>query len=158
MAKFDYENKNKIKYFKPLDIVFYLVILIIITVLLCVFLIPKNENTLEKVEIYKGNNLIYCYDYESKMGNTNSLANKLLIEEYDKNNIHYVKIIENENFNIVEIGNDYAKMGDANCSHLKLCVNNFSPIKKGGDVIICMPHEIRLVGIGKNANDNEIRL
>ena len=49
-------------------------------------------------------------------------------------------------------------MYDANCSHLKLCVNNFSPVKKGGEVIICMPHEIRIVGKGKNANNNEIRL
>ncbi|MFA6867031.1 MAG: NusG domain II-containing protein [Clostridia bacterium] len=152
------EKVNKSVFFKPLDIAFYAIISILIIVLLCVFLIPKNENTLEKIEIYKGNEVIYTYDYNLLQGNIEKLPSETLIEEYDENNCHYVKIITEESYNLVEIGSNYALMKDANCSHYAPCVNNFSAIKKDGDIIVCMPHQIKIVGVGNKQNSNEVRI
>lgn len=154
--KYGIEQLKKQKYFYKADLIVYVLIAILITTLLLVYLLPYNKTSLEKIEIYYENILIYTYNYES---NEKEIVDNYsnIITEYDSDGLHYVKIVTERGKNIVEIGNSYAKMSEADCSYYAECVNNFQPIEEGGDIIVCLPHQIKIIGSG-TAIGNGVRL
>ena len=143
---------RKSKAFYIQDIIVYLTILVLTAVLLCVFLLPNDSYTLESIDVFYKDYKIFYYDFSSKNWQINSdFADNITINT--ESEVIFVKIsIENGN-NILKIGDGFVKMEDADCSVLPICVNNFSPIEKGGDVIVCMPHHIKVVGNGDISNE-----
>lgn len=153
--KLNNDNRKKLKFFKAADIIVYGIILAVTIIILCVFLIPKEKGQLEYLEIYKNDVLIYKYDFIGGEGKKITDVDDIKTEEFDENGITFVKIDEGGDYNIIEIGKDYALVSDANCSHYAPC-EHYAAIKKDGDTIICLPHKLKLIGIGKGSN--EVRL
>jgi hypothetical protein len=150
------ENLKKQKYFYKADIIVYILLAAIIIGLFFVFVIPDDVQQLEEIEIYYYEELIYSYDFTTQKSTVTDLYSSN-ITEYDLENKHYVVISINNGFNKVEIGENYAKMVEADCSHYAECVNNFGAIENGNDIIICLPHHIKVIGVGV-VNGNEVRL
>ncbi len=135
-------------FFKKWDIVVYLILLVVIVGILLAVLLPQKEVTLTDINIYIEDELCYKYNFATKTGvktseNANIVLDKDRITIYTKDGENIVKITENSAF-----------MDSADCSLMPDCVHNFSPIEYGGDVIICLPHNIKIVGVG--VGDNEV--
>jgi hypothetical protein len=154
--KYSLDELKKQPYFKLGDIIIYVVILITVVTLLCVFLIPNTNRTLEKVNIYYDDTLIYVYDFDKNEGEIVKGYENYIVEQKDTEKT-LVRIKTNDGENFLEIGKDNAVMAKSDCSHFADCVKSFRPIKEGGDVIICLPNKIRIIGEGKILS-NEVRL
>lgn len=154
--KYSIDELKKQPYFKIGDIIIYALILIVVITLLCVFLLPNVQKPLDKVDIYYGNTLIYVYDYAQGQGKTvKGYENYINAQQKEEKTLVRIKTQDGEN--LVEIGKDYAKMAESDCSHFADCVKNFRPVREGGDIIVCLPNKIRIIGEGKILS-NEVRL
>ncbi len=158
MKKIDYfDVKNENKIFRKGDIIVYAVAVVIIAILLCVFLIPnQNKGSLQKIEIFYKESVVFSYQFSSKsviIENTDGV--KVYTEESSDGLV--VRIDSEKGHNVLLIKNHSAVMQEADCSVYADCVNNFGAIEKGGDFIICLPHELKVVGIGE-VDDNKVQL
>lgn len=141
------------KFFRPADIVLYVaIILIIVGIALWVFL-PKNGNITES-KIYYGEKEIYCYSFVTKQGLITSQG-KEYVTEREENGVLFVTVFTEKGKNVIEIGSDYIKMSEADCSRHPDCVEKFSPLTKGNGTIVCLPHEIKILSFG---DTNEVKL
>lgn len=155
--KYSIGQLKKQKYFYPADIIVYTLIAVIITVLLCVYLIPDKNSGLEEVEIYYKETLIYSYNFESNKSEIQE-GNGVEITETTVDGLLKVTLVMDEGADVVEIGVDYAKITESDSSRYPDCIYGFDPITGGGDVIICLPHHIKLVGVGTALITNEVKL
>lgn len=140
---------KKSKWFEKGDIALYSAVLILIVALFSVFVFGNSSPPLKKVEIYSGLNLIYTYDFEKKSGQLEDLLwnDKITVKQVD-GGIEITLRQDDGHFNVVKISGSSAVMSEADCSKTKECVNNFAPITKAGQVIICAVRLIRIVGVG----------
>ena len=67
-----------------------------------------------------------------------------------------IKITVPEGKNTLIVSDGKAYMSEADCSAYPECVHNFQPIKKGGEIIVCLPHKLKVVAFG--SQDNEVVL
>ena len=138
------------KAFRKFDVIIYVLIIIIVAVLLCVFLIPTVEKSeLEKIEIYFEENCVFDYEFSTK----NVTIKDSCVTVTELNDGIAVTINTKKGKNVLFIGENYAKMTEADCSVYADCVNNFTEINSGGDVIVCLPHSLKVVGIGLESNE-----
>ncbi|MCR4661330.1 MAG: NusG domain II-containing protein [Clostridia bacterium] len=137
------------KIFSKGDIIVYIIILILLVGLFLVIFLPKVDKPLEKIQVQYDGNVIYEYDL--KTNTTTQINNEFVTEQIDGNSV-IVNISIGEAINILVIENNSANMIEANCSIRKDCVYS-QKITKGGQTIICLPHKIRVVGIGGLSND-----
>lgn len=154
--RYGIDELKKQKYYKKGDIIVYLLIAVTIFTLIAVFVIPKNAKELEKINIYYADELIYTYDYISREGEKTQNGSGFITEQAE-NEKRYIKIVTEDGENQLEIGKDYAKMVHADCSVFADCITAFKPITQGGDIIICLPNKIKIIGEGKTV-ENEVRL
>ncbi|NLL56237.1 MAG: hypothetical protein GX242_03380 [Clostridiales bacterium] len=154
--KYSIEQLKKQPYFKIGDIIIYALVAIITITLSVVFLIPKEDRALDKVCIYYKDALIYEYDFTSGKGKVTD-GYQSYVAEQTKNDKTLVTISTKDGENEVEIAKAYALMAKSDCSSYADCVRSFRPIRQGGDMIICLPNNIRIIGEGK-VLQNEIRL
>lgn len=149
------EKLTKQDLFRPLDFIVYAVIAVLTLTLFIVFVFPKCAKELDNIKIcYKGE-LIYTYSFDEKKGVIQNGFDKI-ITEYDKDEKHYIKITLQEGGNLLEIGERYAKMIEADCSYHADCVKMCGTIEKGGDIIVCMPHSITVSGAGGGDYDKVV--
>ncbi|HKL73438.1 MAG TPA: NusG domain II-containing protein [Clostridia bacterium] len=149
------DELKKQKYFYPADIIIYALIVIIAITLLAIFIIPNTEKGLEKIEVYYDSEIVYEYSFADRKGVI--VSGHSYLNEYTENGLTYIEIKTKDGANILEIGYTYVKMIEADCSIFADCVNNFRPIEQGGDIIICLPNKIKVIGEGA-AIGNGVRL
>jgi len=137
---------KKEKPFSPYDIIVYVVIAVILVGIALAVFLPEKK-TLLKADIYYGETLIYTYSFADGKGEITENGVPYVTAE-NVNDVTKVTIVTPLGKNTAEIGRDYVKMAEADCSSHPDCVEKFSPIKTGGKVTVCMPHNIRIVTSG----------
>jgi hypothetical protein len=156
MRNRDIGEIKKAKAFAPGDIIIYAAAAVCAAVLLCVFLIPqKSSAVLDGIDIYYGETVIFSYDFSEKSATINKDYADNIVTEREGDTV-FVTIRVKEGYNKLEIDAASAKMTEADCGPYAECVNDFPPITQGGDVIVCLPHRIKVVGTG--AVTNEVKL
>ncbi|MEG1706008.1 MAG: FAD:protein FMN transferase [Clostridia bacterium] len=155
------------------DIFVYVALAVLIVGLFAVFVFPKGA-ALKKIEVYEmasSSKLMFSYSfvtndysiaigYEKRIKITES-KDKLLVTVYERD-IDDTTDLTKVGYNIIEISivkdNLYAKVIEADCSKMPDCVNNFFPIKAGNDSIICIPHGIKVIGVGEKSNNGGLEI
>lgn len=152
-------NKDKLqklktqKYFKKADIIAYLSLAVLIVVLFWVFVFSSPKTTLDSVNVFKQSktqdSVIFNYDFTNK---TYTIADgySKYIEIDDNSNGILVKIYTEDmkGYNLIQITQNDAYVVDANCSFHQDCMQ-FPHINGNNDVIICVPHNLTLIGVGE---------
>lgn len=146
-------NKPKTPFFKPLDLAVYALVAVIIAVAVIVPFTAKRP-LLDSLEVFYSERLIYTYDFSKNSGKISSDCPIDITESHGDTLL--VEFKNGSDVNVLEIFDGRAQMREANCSVYAECVNCFSAITRGGDVIVCLPHKLKVVGVG--ANDNTVIL
>ena len=137
--------------FKISDLIIYAVIIIIVCAcFLLPFLISKKGSA-DKFEVYKGNDLLLSYSYETNSAKITGDFNDL-VEITLNSNSTLIKIYTNEtksDFNLLEVDNDKKSVCviESTCSLRKDCVHT-PAVKDGKGVIICLPFNIKILPSG----------
>lgn len=134
------------KVFVPGDIVLYAVVaLLVVAVVLAVFL-PREARGLVAVEVYYGEQMVYRYDCAAETGQAYPIDG-VTVTERTAEGVLTVTVHIPEGTNVLVFDRTSARVAEADCRHTE-CVRAFAPITRGGDMIACMPHRLRLVGVG----------
>ena len=141
------------KVFRKWDILLYALLFLLIISLFYFFRFSAQDISLQGIEVYyedrdAGESLIFSYDFVSDEYTVDSrYEDKIKIEKTDDG--YNVDIFYGtDGYNLLRIlhaGEAY--IVDANCSSRKDCTA-FEHITKGNMVIICVPHHLKIVGIG----------
>lgn len=147
--------KNE-KVFKKADIIVYAVIVLILAAIsLAVFLPQKDSSAIKSFSVYYGDSIIYSYSFGTHSGKvTEAGKGKVTVCATEETTLVYVST--DLGHNVIEIGADYVKMSEADCSERPDCVELFSPLTEKNGAIICLPHKLRIVADQKP--DDEVRL
>ena len=152
---FDVKKDNKI--FRKGDIIVYAVAVIVIAILLCDFLIPRTDYpSLQKIEIFYKESRVFSYQFSNESVIIKGIDGVNITTEESQDGLR-VRIVTEKGSNVLLISDDSAVKVEADCSVYADCVNNFDSISKGGDFIICLPHELKVIGVGK-VDDNKVQL
>lgn len=143
------------KPFKKGDIIVYAVVaVVIIAVALAVYLPKKNTEEITYFDAFFGDEKLFSYDFSTK---------RITVTEFGKGKVNItdgetikVKIVTEKGSNELEIGDNYVRMVSADCSSHPDCVEKFSPLTTGGKVIVCLPHEIKVVSYGGISSEVKI--
>lgn len=145
------ENIKDIKKSKPFkkgDIIVYVLIVILIVVLFIVFMNIKSNSEMQSISIYIDDANLFEYNCDTQEYKIND--ERISLEVSD--NVLSVRVnLEKDEYNLIQIDieNKSAKMIESSCK-TRDCVNSAS-IKSGSDVIICLPHHLKII-----ANGNEL--
>lgn len=149
------ERVRQGKYFAKKDLIIYAIVVVcVLALFLSVFLGQKKE-TLERIEVYYKENLIYIYDISEKNGIITESGEEF-VEEFLSSDGATVVVVTPEGRNKIEFDGEGAAVTEADCSQRADCVNAFGKITSGGDAIFCIPHSLRIIGVG--AGNNEVLL
>ena len=147
---------KKEKFFSKWDLIIYSLIVVLEIGLFCVVATVDNDETvLNKIEVYYRENVIYEYDFLKNNGIINEIK-YCSVSEKSFGDYTEIKITVPEGKNTLIVSDGKAYMSEADCSAYPECVHNFQPIKKGGEIIVCLPHKIKVVSFG--SQDNEVVL
>lgn len=143
------------KPFKKGDIIVYAVVaIVIIAVALAVYLPKKNTEEITRFDAFFGDEKLFSYDFSTK---------RITVTEFGKGKVNItdgetikVSIVTEKGSNELEIGDKYVRMVSADCSSHPDCVEKFSPLTTGGKVIVCLPHEIKVVSYGGISSEVKI--
>ncbi|MDD4292063.1 MAG: NusG domain II-containing protein [Clostridia bacterium] len=133
----------KYKYFRKSDIVVYAVLALLL-VALCFTLFFRKSESLKGIEIFYRGELIYEYDFDSGC----IYADGEYVTQTESEGGLLITVETPDGKNVLFIGDNYTKMMEADCSQTAECVNNFDAVENTGDVIICAPHSIKVIGTG----------
>lgn len=142
------EQLNKVKkskIFSKFDIIIYIFVALLIVALFLGIYLPIQNSKLLKIQVIFDKKVIYEYDC---IENVTKYIDNAFVNEIIDNNIRKVSFNNGEKHNLFSIENNTAKMLEANCSLRKDCVYS-SQITKGGQQIVCLPHNLTIVGVGK---------
>ncbi len=150
-----YKTFKDEKPFKKGDIIVYAVVaVVIIAVALAVYLPKKATEEITYFDVFFGDEKLFSYDFSTK---------RITVTEFGKDKVNItdgetikVKIVTEKGNNELEIGDKYVKMVSADCSSHPDCVEKFSPLTTGGKVIVCLPHEIKVVSYGGISSEVKI--
>lgn len=147
---------KKEKFFSKWDLIIYSLIVVLEIGLFCVVATVDNDETvLNKIEVYYRENVIYEYDFLKNNGIINEIK-YCSVSEKRFGDYTEIKITVPEGKNTLIVSDGKAYMSEADCSAYPECVHNFQPIKKGGEIIVCLPHKLKVVSFG--SQDNEVVL
>ena len=106
---------------------------------------------MQKIDLYCGEDLVLTYDVNSDEVNLKSVDwhEYIKIEIKDNKTIATVYFDDdNKEYNVIEFFDGQAKMVNATCVG-KDCTKTFNSVYKANQVVVCMPHTLRLVGVGE---------
>lgn len=144
------ETKNMNNFFEKGDVIIYVLIFVALIVSFLPIL-SKNEKGITRVVV---NDLgfgetIFSYDVLSG----DCLFDKEVVSVEDMGEFLTVTINRDDKVNVLIVEKSgYAYMKEANCSFNADCVHS-DKITRSGDVIICLPHKIEVVGIGQEEGE-----
>lgn len=147
--KSDKEKKQN-KFFKKGDILIYaLVLLILIASFVSIFF--KDVKSVDRITVndLSSGRTIFSYDFSSQ----SSYFDEEKVRVTDKSEYLEVEITTGGGYNMLVVEkNGVAYMKEADCSFNADCVHS-DKIMQSGDVIICLPHKIEVVGIGSGEGE-----
>lgn len=147
---------KKEKFFSKWDLIIYSLIVVLEIGLFCFVGTANSDKTvLNKIEVYYQENVIYEYDFLKNNGIINEIK-YCTVSEKRIGDYTEVKITVPEGENTLIVSDGKAYMSEADCSAYPECVHNFQPINKGGEIIVCLPHKLKVVSFG--SQDNEVVL
>ena len=143
------QKQYSLKTFLKGDLVVYTLLVVVVAL---TFLIPiKNGNQkMQKIEVYCGEDLVLVYDVNGNELNLKSVdwQDAIKIETKDNKIIATVYFDKDyKQYNVIEFFDGQAKMVKATCVG-KDCTKTFNSVHKANQVVVCMPHTLRLVGVG----------
>ena len=143
------QKQYSLKTFLKGDLVVYTLLVVVVAL---TFLIPiKNGNQkMQKIEVYCGEDLVLVYDVNGNELNLKSVdwLDAIKIETKDNKIIATVYFDKDyKQYNVIEFFDGQAKMVKATCVG-KDCTKTFNSVHKANQVVVCMPHTLRLVGVG----------
>lgn len=146
---------KKERFFKKGDFIVYLFLCVLIIFLFVFFVFTANSEKVSYVTLStsekSGEVEILSYDFSSdELTVKEGYEDRLIIS--DTKTGYEIKFLSSDGgYNLIEIdksGSVY--VSEADCSFSKDCVS-FSPIESGGQVIICVPHKLVIMGYSKGA-------
>lgn len=139
-------------FFKPWDIAVYAAVVILLACLVGWFFIDRGtQKDLTAIEIYYREQVFLVYSFEKdKFEQSEALGVECTI--LGEKGEYTITVTIGEGYNKVFIESDFAEIIEADCGGQE-CVENFPRITGGGDVIICLPHRIKVLGIGRGSNE-----
>ncbi len=149
------ERVRKGKFFVKKDLIIYAAAVVCIAALFIAVFAGRKTEPLDKIEIYYKENLIYVYDISEKNGIITETGAEY-VEETPKEGGLSVVVNTPDGFNKIEFEDGGAFVSEADCSVKADCVNASGKIKSGGDAIFCVPHSLKIIGVG--TGDNEVVL
>ncbi len=147
------------KFFKKADVIIYIALVCLIVSLFWVFVFGKQTSSLQKVQfLYKENSKETCifeYDFIKKSYIIDDQWKDKVTVVTDSDGMTVNVLTLNGEFNsvkILDLGKVYVI--DADCSFHKDCTK-FTPITKGNQAIICVPHSLTILGVGDGIIQDE---
>lgn len=140
--------------FRPLDLIIYLGLAILIIMLFWVFIFNVKKDPLTGVDVYLKKDIVYNYDFTKNKGKIAKGFEDNVIVTLREDRIEVKIINEGNDYNIFIIENKpKAKvyMYEADC-FTKDCIKSFKPIFKEGDVIVCKSNAVKIVGLGQTGD------
>lgn len=133
------EKGNKL--FRKGDLIIYLVVAVVIVVLFFVFVINKDKNDSQGLEIVLQEVVIFDYDFESDTYKVAAGYEDIVVVE-KKADFFVTIFTDNGHFNKISIKTDKRQvfMVDANCSSSKDCTK--MSITDDKSVIVCVPSQL----------------
>ncbi len=156
-AMFAVDNVRKGRLFIKSDIVVYVLLFVLIISLFWVFVFTADSQEYEQLQIIDTSNdqVVFVYDRASGEYYANeSYRLDIVVEQCDDGCICVYIYNEGETdmdnyINLLCIEPDgTAKMTDSVCGVNQECVNNFPAITDVGDITVCSPNNIKVVGVG----------
>ena len=144
------QDFSQTKLFKKGDIVVYVLLAVCISALFCATLIPKRGQT-ENIDVYVDGKLVYRYDCKTSVGAIKNSAFADRITQTTTDGVTKITIYVDEtqkDYNVIEFFGQNAKIIDANCIG-KDCAKKRWQVSKAGDATLCIPHKLKVVGVGK---------
>ncbi len=147
-------EKAKPRLFKKADLILYAIALFFV---LCLFLIPIltcNSESITGFDVYKDGEIVFSLSFDK--------PNDFFIKQ-DKDDVIEVAITEKEatvkiftdsqktDYNVItaSLNEKWVKCTESTCSIKKDCVH-FAPITNGNGVIVCAPHNIKILPKGNS--------
>ncbi|MEG2002635.1 MAG: NusG domain II-containing protein [Clostridia bacterium] len=153
MKKDDITKLKTQKYFKKADIFAYLSLAILIVALFWVFVFSATPTSLSNLKVLKSTKTadVLIFDYEFSSGSfkiADGYENLVNVTKNSDGLLVTIYTSDNSGFNKIQITENEAFVIDANCSFHQDCMT-FPHIKSNDNVIICVPHNLTLIGVGK---------
>ena len=127
------------------DLVIYgIVLLLTLSVCLAVF-VPRHT-AIVRVQIYYENALVYDYDCATGRDTIYPATGVTINRTED-----LVQIVSPKGSNTIRMGKTIS-MVQADCPNGQ-CMRAYSPLRYGGQVLVCMPHALRIVTLGDVSNE-----
>lgn len=144
------KEKTENKFFKKGDMLIYALVLLI---LIASFmpLVFKDSKSVEKITVNDLNSgeTVFSYDFSSQRSSFD--GNKVKVT--DNGEYLEVEITAGGGYNLLIVEkNGVAYMKEADCSFNADCVHS-GKITRSGDVIICLPHKLEVIGMGSGEGE-----
>lgn len=145
------------KFFVKSDIIVYAVLAVAIVALLWVFVFSVVEEAYSQLQIVDTmtDSVLFVYDRDTGEVTVPYSSIYRIEQSTDEDGTLYVAIYlateeDDENYlNILAIYADgTAEMVEANCGIHEECITTFGAIENVGDIIVCSPNSIKVVGLG----------
>lgn len=153
MAKEQFEEARKSRFFKPWDIAAYILIIIIIVVAFIPLMINKGDGEISGLSVTYGGKEAARYSFDGGFTDFNAEGIAFTLTEEEK--AVYIDIRAKDGYNIIKIDteNKVITMEEADCSKKADCTK--MRIASSADSIICLPHSLVILPTvsGKLPND-----
>lgn len=125
------------------DVVVYACLAVVIALLFVLFL-GRTQNATQGVKVEIRGEEVYRYEFG--IGGSVVEGVSASIEESREDNTLYIRIKTEYGYNVICIDDEQKLvwMFDADCSRRKDCTHMFA-LGDGGEVILCLPHFLRIV-------------
>lgn len=148
-------NAKKEKPFKPLDVMMYIGVAIVIMVLFFEFVLNTDTNQMQMVKVIddETNEVLLIYNVTRLEGVVNTQSTNgwqiEIVEVDDGVNIILSRQIHGEDrYNTLHIKRGVVptvEMSESRCGYHQDCVYNFSAISRSGGTIVCSPNRLKVI-------------
>ena len=133
------------------DLLIYLTLFVVIISTFVVAQIGFKKQDLQTVEVFCQNSLLFVFDCTAfKIDKISADWQDRLVIAVDKDKITVSIFLNDEKteYNVVEFLKNQAKMVKSTCVG-KDCVKTASTVSRANQFVLCMPHELMIVGVGE---------
>lgn len=144
------KNEKNNKAFKKADLLLYGIIIMVVAILFIVFVFVNNDEGLSGIEVYISDELVLAYDFSSDEFDYDNNSETIVIKNVaDGYRVTLYEDEDKDHYNIILIDakNKKITVEDANCSSSKDCM--YMSIEKASDLIVCVPHNLIIKGVGE---------
>lgn len=149
-VRFQPVDFKALKFFKPLDVLFYVAVAVIIVGIFIGAGAAFDEDGWRRTEVWCEGVLVCYFDNESNnlVTLSNDWANRLVCEK--KGDLTVLTIYvddEKTEFNTITFQAEKVTMTDSSCRG-RDCVKTANTVTRANQIVICMPHSLKIIGVG----------